>query len=201
MIKQVYIIFLFSFSVYAQNNSEWKKLLSSAHQVGFCLYNSKDSFCNSHKFRFNELKENLKIEENDLHYFTMKEEWANKRLSDWVEVNNLPKESLVLFFNINQGFESDLGKIGNKPSGFFIASLKDNLQFKILEIYKKQAMRCAIFHKNKPNILFNNLWREFMSGRLGLIENKIEFAIYNEKKIQKKFKKFKRLFFKYKRAN
>ena len=77
----------------------------------------------------------------------------------------------------------------------------DNLQFKILEIYKKQAMRCAIFHKNKPNILFNNLWREFMSGRLGLIENKIEFAIYNEKKIQKKFKKFKRLFFKYKRAN
>ncbi|MEH6538211.1 MAG: hypothetical protein V7719_17575 [Psychroserpens sp.] len=197
MMRYFCFLLLFSVSLCAQNNSHWEKLIESAHNVGFCLYNTEEVFCNIHQAKYDDLQKNRTDEEEELHYFVMKEDWAEYRVTDWAQRQSLSKASLVLFFNVNQGFESDFGGIATRPSGFFVVSLGDTLNFKIKRSYKKQALSCSIFHKSKPNMLSNILWREFMSGRLGLIENKVEFLVYNNDNIKKKYKIFKKRFFKY----
>nr|WP_321237344.1 hypothetical protein [uncultured Psychroserpens sp.] len=197
MLKHLCLALLISMPVCAQNNSDWDKLIASAHAIGFCLYNTEEVFCDLHASRYDELEKKRNVEDEELHYFIMKEGWAKKRVADWAERQSLARETMVLFFDISQGFETDYGSIRHKPFGFFVVSLDDDLKFKVLKTYKKQAMSCAVFHESKPNILANILWREFMSGRLGLLDNNVEFLVYNEANIRKKFKVFKKRFFKY----
>ena len=196
----LWTLLLWTAIVGAQSNSNWNTLISSAHEIGYCLYHLDEVFCNAHLSRYNELLKNSESHEDELNYFTMKEEWARKRIEDWANSQALPKASLLLFFNINQGFEGDTGKFNSKPHGFFIVSLKNDLQFKVLNRYKKLALMCSIFHKDKPNILYNIMWREFMSGRIGLIENEVEFIVSNKHNINRYFKIFKTEFFKYQKS-
>ncbi|WP_156112492.1 hypothetical protein [Lacinutrix jangbogonensis] len=199
MIKHIFIAFFISLSVCAQSDSEWKKLIKSAHNIGFCVYNTNQVFCDLHKSRYQELEKNYSNEDKEFFYVTMKEEWAKKRVVDWAKNQSIAKEYLILLFDINQGFENDYDDYRRARFGFFVINLKDDLQFEVLRIYDKQPIRCIVYHENEPNILCNSLWREFMSGRLGALEKKVEFLVYNKNK--RKFNIFKKRFLKYQKKH
>lgn len=197
---------------FSQNNVEWDELLDSAHNIGYCLYNVNQQFCNEHIATQNRLVSEAPEDEPEIHYFVMEEQWAKERVEGWIErVTNwendmtMNKANLVLFFDINQYYihfdslrkiKSDSGFFGY--SSFFVVNLEDDLKFKINKGYKDSALNCSVYHDSEPNMLYNILWREFMSGRLGLLENKIEFGIASDSKIRKKFRIFKRKFYHFK---
>lgn len=213
--KIFYISFFVGLISFSQNESEWNTLLESAHNIGYCLYNVNQHFCNEHIATLNRLITEAPEDEPEIHYFIMKEEWAKKRITEWAERvtkwendTKLNNNKLVLFFDVNQYYihfdslrqiKSDSSFFGH--SSFFVVNLEDDLKFKINKSYKNLALNCSVYHNSEPNILFNIMWREFMSGRYGLLENKIEFGIASNSKIRKKFRIFKRRFYRFKKEN
>jgi hypothetical protein len=190
--KLLFSLFLFSSLCYAQNNN-WDKLKKSAHSIGFCIYNINEPHCNKHEATLKKYEENAK-EDEDVYYFLLKEDWAKKRLTEWAEQQQGNLKTHILLFDINQGFKyrNEL----NSPkanSRFYILDLKDELTLKIG--YKRYSL--TISHNNEPNILENSLWREFMSGRLGLLKKKIEFNAFSKSKPKKRLKVFKKRFLSY----
>jgi hypothetical protein len=213
--KILYVSLFLSFISFSQNKSEWNQLLEAAHNIGYCLYNINHQFCNKHIATQNRLIIEASEDESEIHYFVMKEQWSKERVTTWEErvnswdtIPKVDKNNLILFFDINQYYihfdflrqvKSDSGFFGH--SSFFVVNLGDDLKFKINKGYKNLALNCSIFHDLEPNILYNIMWKEFMSGRYGLLENKVEFGIASNSKIRKKFRKFKRQFYRFKKQN
>lgn len=207
--KLFYISFFFYLTSFSQNKAEWSKLLESAHDIGYCLYNVNQEFCNDHIATQNRLINEMPEDQPEVTYFVMEQEWAKERVTEWAKrytnwenSSQLNKNNLVLFFDINQSYIqfNSLREI-KSHSSFFIVNLEDDLKFKINKGYKNLALNCSIYHDSEPNMLYNILWREFMSGRLGLLENKVEFGIASDFKIRKKFRVFKRAFYNFKKQN
>ncbi|WP_452596658.1 hypothetical protein [Pontimicrobium sp. MEBiC01747] len=187
--KLILSLILFSSLSYAQNNN-WAKLKKSAHAIGFCIYNINEAYCNEHKAILNKHEGE---EDEEVHYFLMKEKWAKKRITDWAQQQKSHAKTHILLFDINQGFKYK-NKLNNKKTNnrFYIIDLKDQLILKIG--YKKYNITIS---NNKPNILENSLWREFMSGRLGLLKKRIEFNAFSKSKPNRHLKKFKKHFISY----
>lgn len=210
--KVFYGLLLIGLTSFSQNKDEWHQLLESAHNVGYCLYNVNQQFCNDHLATQNRLISEAPEDEPEIHYFVMEEQWAKERVIDWAErVTNwendtvLNEDDLVLFFDVNQHYihfdslihiKSDSEFFGH--SNFFVVNFNDDLKFKINKRYKNLALNCSIYHDKEPNMLYNIMWREFMSGRYGLLENKVEFGMASDSKIRKKFRIFKRQFYRFK---
>ncbi|WP_299125346.1 hypothetical protein [uncultured Winogradskyella sp.] len=210
-----YGLFFFSVVSYSQTKEDWDKLLDSPHNIGYCLYNVNQQFCNEHIATQNRIISEASEDEPEIHYFVMEEKWARERVTEWAErvthwENNtrLNKADLLLLFDINQYYihfdllrqiKSESSFFGH--SSFFVVNLEDDLKFKINKGYKNLALNCSIYHDSEPNMLYNIMWREFMSGRLGLLENEVEFGIASDFKIRKKFRRFKRCFYRFKKQN
>jgi len=179
-------LFLFSNLCFSQNNS-WTRLNKSAHAIGFCIYNINESYCNQHKVSLDKYKKEAKDKE-EVYYFLMKEDWAKKRVTEWAKQQQNNSNTQILIFDINQGFKhrnkNNSKKINNR---FYIVDIEDELTLKI----GHKGNSISISH-NKPNMLENSLWREFISGRLRLVKKKVElnaFAKSKPKKRQLLFKK------------
>ncbi len=197
-IKVFSLLLFFNISHTQENRDTWKALKESAHEIGFCVYNVNESFCDEHKIAKAKYEEEAS-EEEDVNYFVMKEEWAKKRMKDWAVKQALDENALLLVFDIDQGYENRERKSYLKPNyKYFILNLKDNLEFKIEKRSKKKVFRCTISHKQKPNMLENSLWREFMTGRFGLLKKSVEFNVFSKSKVKRRLKSFKRHFQTYK---
>lgn len=190
--KLLLSLFLFSSLCYAQNNN-WDRLKKSAHNIGFCVYNINQTFCNAHQSLKTKYEQETK-EDEDVYYFLMQEDWAKKRITDWAEQQQGNPKTHILLFDINQGFmHRNKSNSPKANSRFYILDLKNELILKTG--YKGYDL--TISHNNKPNILENSLWREFMSGRLGLLKKKIEFNAFSKSKPRKPLKVFKKRFIAY----
>lgn len=195
--KTFLLVFMICNTLQAQNNAVWNELKASVHKIGFCIYNVNEAFCKEHK-EARAKYEMESSEDEDVNYFAMKEEWAKKRVKGWAKKQMLDENALLLLFDIDQGYKYKFKKNRVKPNNkYFILNLKDDLSFKIKRLSKKQALKCAISHRSKPNMLENTLWREFMTGRLGLIKNNVEFNVLARSKMRKKIKAFKECFYAY----
>ncbi|MBO6881429.1 hypothetical protein [Winogradskyella sp.] len=196
------LILFFCLTCYSLNNNDWDELIESAHDIGYCLYNVNKKFCNQHIEEYNRLVKETEDVEPEVHHFVMREEWAKNRVTTWAERvtgwedrTNLDAKNLVLFFSIPQDLVGDIPiATVETASSFFVVNLEDDLKFSVDKSYKKIAMNCSISHKGKPNMLYNIFWREFMSGRLGLVKNEVEFTVSSGSKVKKKFRVFRRRF-------
>ncbi|WP_412561504.1 hypothetical protein [Winogradskyella sp. MIT101101] len=197
-----FLAFFYCFINYSQSTSEWNRLLESSHEIGYCLYNINQKFCSKHIEAYNHLVKETEDVEPEVHHFVMREEWAKNRVTTWAERvtgwedrTKLDVKNLVLFFSIPQDLVGDIPiATVETVSSFFVVNLEDDLKFSVEKSYKKIAMNCSISHKGKPNMLYNIFWREFMSGRLGLVKNEVEFTVSSGSKVKKKFRVFRRRF-------
>ena len=200
------VLLCFSSTSYSQNESDWGKLVESAHKIGYCLYNINQQFCDVHIAEYERLVEEASKVEPEEHYFVMREEWAKERVINWAErvsgwenKTKLKVENLLLFFKIPQDTIDEVPIATIETTfAFFVVNLEDDLKFSIKKRHKNVALNCSISHKVEPNMLWNILWREFMSGRLGLLKNNVEFTVFSHSKIRKKFRIFKRFFYRLK---
>lgn len=203
-----YLLFFATLGSFSQNttNKQWDNILHSAHNLGYCLYNVNQQFCNAHIIKHEQLAKEMSTNELEINCFIMKEEWAKQRVENWAERvsgwknrTKLSVENLVLFFRISQ---DNIGEVPiatiETASAFFVVNLEDDLKFFVRKSYKNIALNCVISHKQKPNILWNILWREFTSGRQGLLKNEVEFTVFSNSKIRRNFRIFKRHFYKIK---
>lgn len=207
--KIFYVSFFLSLISFSQNNDEWNQLLESAHNIGYRLYNINQSFCDVHINEYNRLVKESAESEPEAHHFVMIEQWAKdrvinwvKRVTDWQDRSQLNVDNLLIFFRSTQDsvVEVPIATVETAAS-FFVVNLEDDLKFSVNKSYKKIALNCSIYHDKKPNILWNIFWREFMSGRHGLLKNKVEFTAFSNSRIRKKFRRFKRYFYRFKKQN
>ena len=191
--KLLLSLFFCSSLCYAQNNN-WNKLKKSAHNIGLCVYNINEAHCTEHETAQKKYEEKAN-EDEDVYYFLMTKKWAKKRLTEWAKQQQGDAKTQILLFDINQGFEyqskSNNPKANNR---FYILDLKDELTLKI----GHKGYHLIISHNNAPNMLENSLWREFMSGRLGLLKKEIEFSAFSKSNPKKRLKTFKKHFIRYK---
>jgi len=197
IIIPLFLLLTISFG-FAQNNSNWKALKKSAHDIGYCIYNVNEVFCSNHESIKSKYEQELQ-EEEELYYFVMKEDWAKQRVIDWAKQESLKNKYLVLFFDINQIYYLKEKDSNIRPNNsFFILDLEQEFEFKVFGKFKNKIIKCFLYQKTDDKILQNTFWREFMTGRLGLINNSVKFNMFSKSGIQKKYKRFKRNLHKYK---
>jgi hypothetical protein len=188
------ILYFLAFTVSVQNfaqtrSGKWDQLQNSAHDIGFCVYNSVEKNCKEHVIdtvRMNAIES----DDQDDPYFTLSEEWANSRTLKWGEVNHVDAENYLLMFDIRQGYNPTKNeKFKQSLDGFMIINLLDSINFSGRPI-DNYVERCEINSVTGKGILECTMWREFMSGRGGRIAKIVRFDILSENNVRNTFKKF-----------
>ena len=196
-------------SLNAQNDS-WDAFKKAARDIGLCVYNVNEPFYNCQEGLM-ERAEQITPDSLEVHYFIMKEHWAKRRTSEWAKSQGLEEDLLILFFDVGQDLElgqheeeklqtwqRSMPRMSNGK--FFIISLENDIKFKVRNHFSDIALNFKMYHSEKPNILENIFWREFMSGRLGLLKSDIDYTGYAKEDINEKFTEFKKQFFAYKNS-
>jgi hypothetical protein len=204
----LFIFLLFSNLSFSQNedstiqdSSSWIVLKNAAHKIGFCIYHPSKNYCSDHSNEFAERDKNTP-EDEETYYFEMKKEWAQNRLDKWAERHEQPVENLLILFDVSQKHslnKSEPEKTINSDRGFVWIDLTDTIDFTFHKKNKGESMM-MIKSDGKNALMENFLWREFMTGRLGRFNPKIDFKLIGENR-KTGFEKFKEAFFIFQKEN
>lgn len=175
-----------------QIEQEWLNFTKAAHQIGFCVYNVNQAYCEDHQTE-KELYQSTQEEENE--YFVMHEQWAEKRVIDWAKKQNQPRESFLMIFDIRQGYTKSRSVEDKKPyRSFLVFNLSDSIKFQNFRVVDDHVAFCSIASNEESRMLENTQWREFMTGRLGRLTNMVTFSIVSESDVAKRYQTFLRGF-------
>ncbi len=187
---------LFSFLSFFQNQSDWENLKNAAHQLGFCVYRIDETYCKEHIGEYEKRQARGKEEEGEVHYFELKENWAKKRIQKFSSFHERSAKDFLMLFDVQQGPLPD-SPDSYSYHGFIIIDLKNEINFIQIREDAKTA-KCFIQSPNEYTMMENTLWREFMSGRLGIFSKKIHFFTNNTD--TKYYGRFKTAFKKYQQS-
>ena len=177
-----------------EQDSTWVTLKSTAHEIGFCIYHPSKNHCTDHSGEFAE-REKTTTEDLDTYYFEMKKEWAQNRLEEWGKRQEQPAEDFLILFDVSQKSLSEKleKETINSYRGFVLIDLTDTIDFTFHKKNKGESM--MMIKSDGENALMENfLWREFMTGRLGRFNPKIDFKLLGKNR-KTGFEKFKEAFF------
>jgi hypothetical protein len=171
------------------SSKEWDHLISKAHDIGLCAYALNQNRCDLHDNEAQKRKQ--KTNEEEVIYFVLKEEWAKNRIKKWAEKYDSKQENVLILFDIRQGeypVKSDKFKGG--LNGFLLFDLAEGPKVTVRQL-DEHTLRCSFKKEKGSPILYNYLWREFMTGRLGIIETSTQFDICTDGNTGKKYLEFK----------
>ncbi|MFD0864075.1 hypothetical protein ACFQ1M_17810 [Sungkyunkwania multivorans] len=187
-----YILCAASFAIgFSQEDlKEWTGLKDAAHDIGFCVFHLDMPFCDAHIEELERRQEEAG-EDTDVYYFLMKEKWASKRIIDWAQRFEHDGKDGLLLFDIRQNRSPKNSKHYEKSSNnFMLFSLKDSIQFAPARRLSEDKVIVTVLAEKDATILENVLWREFMSGRLGLLSKKILLPIATDEEAHVKYAAF-----------
>lgn len=191
-----FLIFsFFNFKSCEKKTNQWELLKDAAHEIGLCVYNSQETFCTAHNNERSKREASVNIEEEDVYYFEMKEEWVKKRIEDRAGFEKRPSKEYLVLFDIKQGafMYKDSSIVEQSMSNFLMINLKDNFLFSKRN-RSDYYLECFIESDREASILENFLWREYMSGRKGRLMELTSFALINHKE-KVLFDKFCEMFY------
>ncbi len=178
----------------ATQDSSFILLKNAAHDIGFCIYHSSQNHCTDHSDEFAKRDKNTP-EDEETFYFEMKKGWAQNRLDEWGKQQEQSVEDFLILFDVAQRHSLDTleaGQTTNSYRGFVLIDLTDTIDFTFNKKNKGESIM-TIKSDGKNALMENFLWREFMSGRLGRFNPKIELMLIGEN-AKTNFEKFKEAF-------
>lgn len=202
IIPLIYLIAVFfcSASLAQTTSSEresWDSFKEAAHEIGFCIYHFQQNACNEH-FDVKQQLEKISDPNSDVYYFRLEASWANERLSGWAETNESSPDNYFILFDIDQRSIRQLydsTKTSNSYMMFSIIDLRD--QFRIENYSRSGSGTTFKISANRPEAFMSNaMWREFMSNRLGRLENTISISLTGPNALED-YSEFKEAFLKF----
>lgn len=167
---------------HAQSNkstdTNWNSFKAAAHKIGLCIYHTDWEVCREHSAIKSELVK-ISDPESDVYYFPINSSWANSRLNAWAETNTSHPSNYLILFDIDQHSSkklSDSTQTSNSYGMFSILDLKQVYQFKERQQSETQ-LTFYISTIRENSILTNTMWREFMTHRLGRLDDKINISL------------------------
>ncbi len=155
--------------------THWDDLQSAAHALGVCVYQVGNAQCREHDVILTNHKEAL--ENDERYYFLLDSAWATRRIQDWATERSSDPMHYLMLLDADQGFERGPPKSRSTSSlpGMF-ALLDKRLSYQITSNGAGSDLSILLRTQQKT-ILSNTLWREFMSGRLGLMNERLEIPM------------------------
>lgn len=165
-------------------------LRDKAHAVGYCVLNEDNPYCQIHQAQADSIV-NAHIKEDsdkEVYYFLADSGWVLERISGFDSSFQTSGKNTALLFNVDQGFLG-LNESGNEI-GFYVFDPNSlvNLQLQTENTVGQIRMRFA-----KQEVLTNVYWREFMTGRTGLLVNQIQIKSKRKNELREFFTEFEKL--------
>lgn len=167
---------------YEKKSDQWEQLKDAAHKIGLCIYNTEETFCSEHKDEFSKREQAVNLEEEEVYYFEMKENWAKERVAGRVDFEKHAQENFLIFYDIQQGpfVFKDNSKAEISTRNFIMINLQDDFSFS--QTTRTDGSLACVIESDKENKILENVhWREFMTHRSGRLSTKVSFAILNPK--------------------
>ncbi|MFY0624682.1 MAG: hypothetical protein JXR07_00185 [Reichenbachiella sp.] len=186
--KYIYV-FLASLALneVSQNQNEWQDFLNASHQIGLCAFRTNEASCQIHK-KQTETRKNDALNE-DMEYFSLNEQWAENRITNWAENRNGPKENFVLLFDLQQRLNPYPKERYQMPlDGFMILNMKREI--KVIGRPVSEHVLKITLSTDSLGFLENRFWREFMTGRPGRIVESSTFDVISTRDPKKACQNF-----------